>query len=93
MNKEFERMAEEKPVKKTDWSGSPRRRNPELYFGQIWVDHKLHDTVRLFAEWEKNSIKAAFYQLVSIYKKIGFEEVCDSAEYTFSIPRLIFPAS
>ena len=55
----------EKPVIKPPGSGSPHRRNPELYCGQIWVDEKMFALVRMFAENNKISIKAAAYQLLA----------------------------
>ena len=45
-------------------SGSPRRRNPEMYYGQVWIDRQMFDNIRLFADWEKLSKKAAVYQLL-----------------------------
>ncbi len=44
--------------------GSPHRRNPSLYSGQIWVDEKMFPLVRMFAEYQNISIKAAAYQLL-----------------------------
>lgn len=58
-------MADKQPIKKPSWYGSPHRRNPELYCGQIWVDEKMFGLVRMFAEYENLSIKAAAYQLLA----------------------------
>ena len=52
-------------VVKPPGSGSPRRRNPSLYCGQIWVDEKMFALVRMFAEYENLSIKSAAYQLLA----------------------------
>jgi len=35
-----------------------------MYYGQLWVDHKTFDSIRLFADWNKLSIKMAVYQLL-----------------------------
>ena len=59
-------MAKEKPEEKPSWYGSPHRRNPELYYGEVWIDRQMFDNVRLFADWEKLSIKAATYQLLTL---------------------------
>ena len=35
-----------------------------MYYGQVWIEHELYDTVRLFADWNKLSMKSAVHQLL-----------------------------
>ena len=58
-------MAKEKPGKKPNWYGSPHRRSPELYYGQVWIEHEMYDSVRMFADWNKLSMKSAAHQLLN----------------------------
>ena len=44
--------------------GIPMKRYHDLYYGHVYLDRKLYNTVRLFAEWENSSLKAATYQLI-----------------------------
>ena len=60
----MKKMPDKKPGKKPNWYGSPRRRSPEMYYGQLWVDHKTFDSIRLFADWNKLSLKSAVHQLI-----------------------------
>lgn len=50
-------------------SGSPRRRSPILYYGQLWVDKDMFDLVRQFADWENLSMKAAAHQLFKTWSQ------------------------
>ena len=45
--------------------GSPRKMYPLLYYGQVWIDKPLFDMVRLFADWNKISLKSAVHQLLT----------------------------
>ena len=45
--------------------GSPKRQNPEEYYGHVYIDKKMFGLVLLFAErWEHMPIKSAVYQLL-----------------------------
>ena|SRR5208283_2410141 len=56
-------MADKKAVKRTS-SGSPHRRNPELYFGHVYIEREMFNMVKLFAYWHHISTKSAAHQLI-----------------------------
>ncbi len=46
--------------------GSPHRRSPNLYFNHVYIERNLFCCVRLVAESEHISIKAAVHNLLNI---------------------------
>ena len=61
----LKKMPDKKAVKRPKWYGSPHHHSPETYYGQLWVDHKTFDSVRLFADWNKLSLKSAAHQFLN----------------------------
>lgn len=45
-------------------TGSPRKNYPSLYYGHAYIEQQLFNTVCLFANWNKLSIKMAVHQLL-----------------------------
>lgn len=49
---------------KKGWSGSPHRRDPELYYRHVWVDRQTFDLIKIFSYWENISLKSAVFHLL-----------------------------